>query len=355
MSGEPLITYALRDGKLVHVDEVLNGYSCNCFCPGCKAPLNARQGAVKAHHFAHQPGSSCEYGYESSIQHLAWRILTCIRTITIPEVTMPTATGTEILFPSQAINIAEARLENYFSENQIIPDIVIDAAMPNGQRGTFIIEVLTVHKISNSKLNKINEKAISTIEINLRDEAHDDFITEEKLTKIILTEDHRKSWIYNKAQEMRIAEFHKCCNILQSVRPNNLSEYFVYGCPRNKYVYQNIPYALLMDCKNCPDCLEIVSPENNTTIDQNEIFIKCLAHIKHGGLNTLEKKTDLNFNYRCPSCGQTMRSYYSKRQNKVFLICDFCNVRIRKNSDAYRYKTEKIEPRKSIKEILGNN
>ena len=37
------LPFGLKDGKLVEVSQVLNGFDFNCYCPNCKSPLIARK------------------------------------------------------------------------------------------------------------------------------------------------------------------------------------------------------------------------------------------------------------------------------------------------------------------------
>ena len=70
-----LIPYALRNGQLVHVDGVESGAACGCVCPGlkCGAPMVARKGTVRRHHFAHATGKGCG---ESAMHRVAKFLLT---------------------------------------------------------------------------------------------------------------------------------------------------------------------------------------------------------------------------------------------------------------------------------------
>ena len=57
------IPYALNvaTGRLAHVDSVPNGLQASCVCPSCGTSVLAKQGNIKAHHFAHYVQSqSCE-------------------------------------------------------------------------------------------------------------------------------------------------------------------------------------------------------------------------------------------------------------------------------------------------------
>lgn len=57
-----LISYGVdSSGRVRHVDDVPQGKACGLICAGCDAPLVARKGTVKRHHFAHlAPAAACE-------------------------------------------------------------------------------------------------------------------------------------------------------------------------------------------------------------------------------------------------------------------------------------------------------
>lgn len=40
------------DGKIVHVDDVLRGLECGCYCPHCHEKLKARHGNIREHGFS---------------------------------------------------------------------------------------------------------------------------------------------------------------------------------------------------------------------------------------------------------------------------------------------------------------
>lgn len=48
--------FALRNGEIITIEDLTEserGISCQCICPSCKAPFEARLGKKRAHHFAH--------------------------------------------------------------------------------------------------------------------------------------------------------------------------------------------------------------------------------------------------------------------------------------------------------------
>ena len=62
MYGDVKNPFGLRNGKLITVNDLSEderGLACNCVCPLCKDPFEARLGAVRIHHFAHS-GEGCD-------------------------------------------------------------------------------------------------------------------------------------------------------------------------------------------------------------------------------------------------------------------------------------------------------
>ena len=68
-----LLTYAFSsNGNFVHIDKVINGLACDCFCPSCKERLVAKnEGTKRIHHFAHASGVDCDEAYETMLHQLA--------------------------------------------------------------------------------------------------------------------------------------------------------------------------------------------------------------------------------------------------------------------------------------------
>lgn len=54
--------FGLRDNKIILIEELSikeRGLRCNCVCPACKEPFEARMGEKRSHHFAHS-GQGCD-------------------------------------------------------------------------------------------------------------------------------------------------------------------------------------------------------------------------------------------------------------------------------------------------------
>ena len=78
MKEEPMLTYALSvgTGRMVCIDNVEGGLSCNCCCPKCKEPLIAKKGnGGRQSHFAHKSGSDCHGSYMTALHRMAEQII----------------------------------------------------------------------------------------------------------------------------------------------------------------------------------------------------------------------------------------------------------------------------------------
>lgn len=54
--------FGLRNNQIILIEDISknqNGLKCNCICPSCKEPFEARMGNIRRHHFAHS-GQGCD-------------------------------------------------------------------------------------------------------------------------------------------------------------------------------------------------------------------------------------------------------------------------------------------------------
>jgi hypothetical protein len=79
--------HALKNGVLVHVDDVENGIKSGCICPCCELPLIAYNNPKNknAHHFQHPSLSDCRNYYETMIHYMAKEIINEIGELTVPK------------------------------------------------------------------------------------------------------------------------------------------------------------------------------------------------------------------------------------------------------------------------------
>lgn len=87
-----LVPFALENSsqQFVSVQDVPRGLACNCTCPSCKTPLEARQGTEKAWHFAHHTRNNaketkkeCEFSFFVSVTQMLKQLLTAEGELTL--------------------------------------------------------------------------------------------------------------------------------------------------------------------------------------------------------------------------------------------------------------------------------
>lgn len=242
------LIYALHDGNIVYIDDVVSGKACNCVCPACFEPLIARKGQMRIHHFAHQ-SSTCEYGYESSLHLAAKEILSQLKTMMIPSAacffhSLPD--DTDPLTEARLIPIDHVELEKPFGS--IVPDIVVYS----GTQKLFV-EIFVTHKVDEEKKEKIKDLGVSTIEIDLS--AVEETITREALTDILQNDCPEKKWVFN----AKVQKWQKKISLSADKREVIARGFALHVdyCPLHKRDFRGKAYANFVDdCIQCPYCLK---------------------------------------------------------------------------------------------------
>ncbi len=78
--------HSSQDGRIHHVRSVENGRNCECVCPACRETLVARQGAVRAWHFAHHNGKECRNAVSAAIAKFLAQWLSDGKGLDLPDV-----------------------------------------------------------------------------------------------------------------------------------------------------------------------------------------------------------------------------------------------------------------------------
>jgi len=210
------LVYGLKDGKLLHINEVKQGLECECLCPNCKARLIARKGKIKEHHFAHET-KECDItiAQETALHFMAKEILSESKTINLPKVVLrdefafmdeieyyklglwrsSIITKSNLYFTYNKYSnnirkITSIELEKYM-EN-IKPDIIM-----NIENKQLLIEIAVTHFIDDVKKAKIYDKHIPTLEIDLSTfKEKINAVDKNELKKILIKESNYKNWIY---------------------------------------------------------------------------------------------------------------------------------------------------------------
>ena len=304
--------YALNNNELVHISEVPSGLRCECICPACNAKLVAKKGEKVIRHFAHYNSEECKYGYETSLHLAAKQMIAEARKFTIPAVYLNfPSSGKNPLRISEAkeIEISEASLEQ--REGSIIPDIVILS-----KNRKIFIEIYVTHAIDESKLLKVKNSDISTIEIDLSEYKRS--ITKEELEKVIFEDTEKKKWIYNSYENSLLKKF---MDVSIPIPINNQG--FVDYCPMNKRTRKG-KYDVLHGCYYCDFCISIGEKEcfcsEESFIATIDDFHKTIEERKPSHYSRLENIRQAYVSCRiCPNC----KSYLVERTGRYgrFLGC----------------------------------
>lgn len=246
------LTHAIKkDGsgeKLVSVDEVSNGIACNCYCPFCDERLIAKNGGTKvAHHFAHESGSDCVHGYQTSLHLMAKEIISEVKRFYVPDIYVHfNNKSKELLEPGKELIVDAVELEK--KSGDIIPDIIVYSGSSK-----LYVEIAVTHEVDEAKQTKIKEQDVSTIEIDLS--KFDRSITREELKSYLLGDIDEKRWVYNKAENYALQKFKENAKYKDSIA-RGMAIHVDY-CPLETRVWKGKPYANVVDdCVGCGCCIE---------------------------------------------------------------------------------------------------
>jgi hypothetical protein len=242
-ASDKQIPFGLKDGRLLHINEVERGLECCCVCPGCEAPLIARHGQKNVHHFAHANGASCEGAYETSLHLAAKEVLEKELRIVLPAVTAKLQNNRA---PVEFAPEMDHRIDSIELEKKLgttIPDVT---AIIAGNK--LAIEIKVTHGIDEEKLSRIKQEGVSTLEINLSDLPRD--LNKDLIRFHVVESVDRKVWIHNAYAVARHA------HLLMSGRKMPVTTrgmaLHVDNCPKPARKFHGIPYANVMDdCLHC--------------------------------------------------------------------------------------------------------
>lgn len=162
-------TFARRGSDMVHINDVANGLGCGCVCPSCGDRMVAKQGAITIHHFAHEGGSDCAGGLETTLHLAAKAVLSRERRMVLPALTLTAKVRdaqriehhvTEEMISAQSVVFDEVTEEKRLGD--IIPDLICKV---DGR--ALLVEIAVTHFVDNIKAQKIRALDLACIEIDL--------------------------------------------------------------------------------------------------------------------------------------------------------------------------------------------
>lgn len=202
------LQFGVSNGKIVCISEILEeqrGLKCNCTCPGCGMPLQARLGEKKQRHFAHS-NTSCDIvsAQQTALHMLAKEIIEEEKTLLLPGIVIKRSetsfrdSGNYIVsrLPSsleyrtpRKITCESVILEKRISD--IIPDIVITVA---GK--PCLVEIAVTHFVDDNKEEKIKKLGLPLLEIDISS-LYGSGLDKAQIHDAIINKLENKRWVYN--------------------------------------------------------------------------------------------------------------------------------------------------------------
>ncbi|WP_426370260.1 competence protein CoiA family protein [Pseudocolwellia sp. HL-MZ7] len=163
------LSYGLKEGKLVSINDVEQGLNCECHCPYCEKKLVAKKGDIRKHHFAHYDGDDCHLGQETAIHLLAKDLI---------------AKNKKLMLPASYVKVESKDIggysheSSYFEQGKItqLENIEIEAPLEGYQPDLIAvtedgesidIEVLVTHAVEQEKAQKQFRSNRLMVEIDL--------------------------------------------------------------------------------------------------------------------------------------------------------------------------------------------
>ncbi|WP_152570931.1 competence protein CoiA family protein [Massilia sp. LC238] len=211
------VPFGLKDGQMVGPAEVQSGRACDCVCPGCGSPLQARKGDQNVWHFAHD-GRACATGAETAVHLMAKQILATERNIRLPAVHV-TLSATDAFGRERSVTavLAKAQHVQYTA-------VDLEAAQENrradavgtSESGTkHWIEVFVRHAVDTLKVQDLEARSWMSYEICL-DDVHA-FTSLEQLRIAVTASPERVRWLsYPGMDKLRVSLAEKLRRILEA-------------------------------------------------------------------------------------------------------------------------------------------
>lgn len=165
--------------RMVDASSVANGLACECICFACSAPLQAKQGKVRAWHFAHHTDSNCQHAAEAAVHRMAKQLIEEHQQIYVPERNFRKMLHGEKQVWSEEIAVTVQRsglqvLTGCVAEKTIYgnnpqdgirrPDVL---ALRDGH--PFAIEIRNTHEVDTEKAAWLKQQGYSVLEIDIAD------------------------------------------------------------------------------------------------------------------------------------------------------------------------------------------
>jgi hypothetical protein len=185
------------DGRVVSVEEVRRGKACDCCCTACGEILIARQGDVRAWHFAHASGGDCAGAAESALHLAAKQLIVEEGQILVPALEASASHRLEDGRIGEAS--LERRPENWRldgARSEVpVGALRIDVAATHDGVPIFI-EVAVTHLVDEAKQEALATLRTACFEIVLDPYLHEAWTWDDLRQDVLLCSGNRR-WLYH--------------------------------------------------------------------------------------------------------------------------------------------------------------
>lgn len=149
------------DGERADVKDVANGLQCRCRCYDCGQPVLAKQGPKVRWHFAHHAPTNCRPTPESELHFFAKTLLAEKLWLWIPAVEAKAVGQAKLISDRQQYKFSQVKVEK--ADGNVRPDLLLVT-----DRGRVLhVEIFVRHRVDPAKLEKLRNRGISSVEIDL--------------------------------------------------------------------------------------------------------------------------------------------------------------------------------------------
>lgn len=165
--------------RMVTATEVAKGRACECICAACGVRLQARQGAVRVWHFAHDEETNCQHASEAAIHRMAKQMIAERGSVFVPHRQLSRTIHGEkrVWIETISVDVQSAGLQilSDCTQEKTIGDCRSEGesrrpdvfALLEGQ--PLAIEILNTHAIDFDKKEWLERQGYSVLEIDVAD------------------------------------------------------------------------------------------------------------------------------------------------------------------------------------------
>jgi len=185
------------DGRLVSVEEVRRGKGCECCCPECGEVLIARQGDIRAWHFAHESGGDCQGGAEGALHKAAKQLVVQEKSVLVPALAAHDSyrLGDGRLGEAALVRPAETWVFSEIRDEVAVGAYRVDLAGDCAGHPVFI-EIAVTHAVEEGKREALADLGVRCFEITLDPYLHEAW-TWELLRQEVLACPGNRQWLFH--------------------------------------------------------------------------------------------------------------------------------------------------------------